>query len=242
MTDGQVAWRTQWANYLLVAWDWRPTTDGFLSNNISAISCFNDRICGRWKVWESSPGKTLLSPSSAASRTCKRSTTRWTVNNSLSRCFKRPKDQMRESRVERHLWRWMNDYLKESPPFYCRLPPPRKMWTITPHGNLRSPWNKQDIPLCPRYTAYRIHVHRLYGKITYTGNYLSWSKHGSVFIRLIEFMVYHIYGLFWLDKTVDHISDMQCTLVIPGGTAEIQLNVPTMFWNTGLCRKKGLFC
>ena len=45
---------------------------------------------------------------------------------------------------------------------------------------------------------------------------LSWSKQGSVFIRLIEFMVYRIYGLFWLDKTVDHISDMQCTLVIPG--------------------------
>ena len=31
------------------------------------------------------------------------------------------------------------------------------------------------------------------------------------FIRLIGYMVNRLCGLFWLDKTVDHISDMQCT-------------------------------
>ena len=36
---------------------------------------------------------------------------------------------------------WLS-WISESPPFYCRLPPPPKMWTITLHGN---PWNKQDI-------------------------------------------------------------------------------------------------
>ena len=34
---------------------------------------------------------------------------------------------------------------------------------------------------------------------------------GSLLIRLIGYMVYRIYGQFWLDKTLDHISGMQCT-------------------------------
>ena len=135
---------------------WLPETDAqrqtvFFSNNISAISCFNDRICGRWKVWESSPGKTLLSPSAA--RTCKRSTTRWTVNNSLSRCFKRrrPKNQMR---TERHLWRWMNGKLETISERIAALllsssPSSRKCGQSLRMGIRET--SGIFIPLCPHY-------------------------------------------------------------------------------------------
>ena len=36
------------------------------------------------------------------------------------------------------------------------------------------------------------------------------GKWGPLLIRLVGNMFKHVCGQFWLDKTVDHISDMQC--------------------------------
>lgn len=56
------------------------------------------------------------------------------------------------------------------------------------------------------YTAYRIYCHRLYGQFS---NGQKWV----FYLRLIRYMVNRLSGQFWLDKTLDHISDMQCTNV-----------------------------
>ena len=43
------------------------------------------------------------------------------------------------------------------------------------------------------------------------GQFSLGPKWGPLLIRLVRYMVYRLYGPFWLDNTMDHISDMQCT-------------------------------
>ena len=91
--------------------------------------------------------------------------------------------------------------------FMLRVPPgpSRPRWFTQPRA-------RSFAEFCTLHIGYMVKLH--------IWSILSRSKVGSSLIKLIGYMVYGLYGLFWMDKTVDHgvgfswgrISDMQCNI------------------------------
>ena len=71
----------------------------------------------------------------------------------------------------------------------CTPGPSRPRWFTQPRA-------RSFAEFCTLHIGYMVKLH--------IWSILSRSKVGSSLIKLIGYMVYGLYGLFWMDKTVDH--------------------------------------